>query len=87
MATDRLSNDGTSLPKAASVLAKQPDADPKKELSVAEARPDREYVTGVKLFVIVATVTFASFLMLLDNMIVSMVGCTPRCRSWRRLIV
>lgn len=63
------------------MLADQPDAGLKKEPSVVEAKPNLEYVTGVKLFVIVATVAFASFLMLLDNMIVSTVGRAAICRS------
>jgi hypothetical protein len=42
-----------------------PDADKEKSEPVAE------YVTGVKLAVIVAAVSVASFLMLLDTMIVS----------------
>lgn len=81
MATDQPSNDESSQRKAASVLGDHPDADEKKEPSVVEPKTDHEYVTGIKLFVIVATVAFASFLMLLDNMIVSMWAVT-RCHRW-----
>ncbi|KAK7979953.1 hypothetical protein PG989_012410 [Apiospora arundinis] len=66
------SSDGTSLSKAP-VLA---DQDATKLHHPPEAKeenplPNREYVTGVKLGVIVAAVAFASFLMLLDTMIIS----------------
>jgi hypothetical protein len=39
--------------------------------AIVEPEPNPEYVTGVKLVILVATVGFASFLMMLDLMIVS----------------
>ncbi|ROW03046.1 hypothetical protein VMCG_05700 [Cytospora schulzeri] len=74
-----------SMPKSASVLtlptenaAMPADADTKTTKSekvplpsVEKPEPSGEYVTGVKLGVIVAAVALASFLMLLDTMIVS----------------
>ena len=56
------------------MLTEQPDGDEKEQPSAVEPKTDHEYVTGIKLFIIVATVAFAGFLMLLDNMIVSTVG-------------
>ncbi|KAI3393978.1 hypothetical protein diail_3339 [Diaporthe ilicicola] len=71
MATNKDST-GEPFPATAdSVLADHADGVEKKEPSVLKPNPDREYVTGIKLLLIVATVAFASFLMLLDNMIVS----------------
>lgn len=46
---------------------------PAPEPSTDELRPGSQYVTGAKLVVIVAAVSMASFLMLLDTMIVSTV--------------
>ncbi|KAI1210031.1 MFS general substrate transporter [Annulohypoxylon truncatum] len=65
-----------SEPKPSSVpvghVAGQPDTDIKMVLSPdGNSQPTQEYVTGVKLAVIVAAVAFASFLILLDTMIVS----------------
>jgi hypothetical protein len=56
--------------------------DTKEELYVLESVPDRKYVTGFKLYIIVAAVAFVSFLMLLDNMIVSTVGVTSQYGIW-----
>ncbi|KAI1088255.1 MFS general substrate transporter [Rostrohypoxylon terebratum] len=47
------------------------DADTKRDPAVIESKPNPEFVTGVKLAIIVATVGFVSFLILLDLMIVS----------------
>ena len=41
-----------------------------------------EYLTGVKLGIIVAAVAFVSFLMLLDTMIISTVSCIQRLASF-----
>ncbi|KAI2463106.1 MFS general substrate transporter [Annulohypoxylon bovei var. microspora] len=65
-----------SEPKPSSVtashVARQSDTDTKMELSPdGNSQPTPEYVTGAKLAVIVAAVAFASFLILLDTMIVS----------------
>jgi maltodextrin utilization protein YvdJ len=57
-----------------SASAEPANHDTKEELYVLESVPDRKYVTGFKLYIIVAAVAFVSFLMLLDNMIVSTVG-------------
>lgn len=46
---------------------------PAPEPSTDELHPGSQYVTGAKLVVIVAAVSLASFLMLLDTMIVSTV--------------
>jgi hypothetical protein len=55
-------------------LVDSKDADANRDPAVVEPKPNPEYVTGVKLAIIVATVGFASFLILLDLMIVSTVG-------------
>ncbi|KAH9866822.1 hypothetical protein J1614_008515 [Plenodomus biglobosus] len=71
MATSKSSLDRPSTPKTASVSAELANTDAKENLSVLEPVPDRRYVTGFKLYIIVAAVAFVSFIMLLDNMIVS----------------
>jgi hypothetical protein len=48
------------------------------KLDANKPESSSEYVTGAKLAVVVAAVAFASFLMLLDTMIVSTVGRTSR---------
>ncbi|PHH70100.1 hypothetical protein CDD82_7345 [Ophiocordyceps australis] len=70
MAGDPSFSDETLPPQDASMVAKHPDAEAKSR-SAVEPNPDREYATGFKLFIITAIVAFATFLMLLDNMIVS----------------
>jgi hypothetical protein len=63
-------------PKAVSQLADSTGAeDTERHAAVVEPEPNPDYVTGVKLVILVATVGFASFLMMLDLMIVSTVGC------------
>lgn len=64
-------------------------ADPKTELASLSVSADRsepstihEYLTGVKLGIIVAAVAFVSFLMLLDTMIISTVSCIQRLASF-----
>lgn len=76
MATHQPSTGDSLPPKAVSVLTEHPDGDEKEQRSVVEPGTNHEYVTGIKLFIIVSTVAFAGFLMLLDNMIVSTVGRT-----------
>lgn len=88
MASEYMNQRSNNRPVSSNTALVRPehtDADRKVmgELSVAEAKSDREYVTGVRLFVIVATVAFISFLMLLDNMIVSTVGGAHTCASCR----
>ncbi|KAI6091008.1 MFS general substrate transporter [Hypoxylon rubiginosum] len=58
-------------PQAIPQLVDNTDADAKRDPIVVETKLNPEYVTGVKLALIVATVGFASFLILLDLMIVS----------------
>ncbi|GAP91475.2 putative efflux pump [Rosellinia necatrix] len=58
-------------PQATPKPTNNTDAGSKMNLAVVETKPNPEYVTGIKLAVIIATVAFASFLILLDNMIVS----------------
>jgi hypothetical protein len=60
-------------PKTALTTADSKDAGVNENPSVLKPIPNREYVTGYKLYIIVAAVAFVSFLMLLDNMIVSTV--------------
>ena len=64
-----------SPPQAIPQLVDSIDTDAKRDPAVVESKPNPEYVTGVKLVIIVATVGFTSFLILLDLMIVSTVGC------------
>ncbi|KAH7384634.1 major facilitator superfamily domain-containing protein [Pyrenochaeta sp. MPI-SDFR-AT-0127] len=71
MATSQSSQKGPLSSKTASVHAEPSNADVQEEPPVLAPKLDREYVTGVKLYIIVAAVAFVSFLMLLDNMIVS----------------
>ncbi|KAK7739076.1 hypothetical protein SLS62_011326, partial [Diatrype stigma] len=52
--------------------------------AVVETEPNPEYVTGVKLVILIATVGFASFLMMLDLMIVSTVGCVFAFRAYHK---
>ncbi|PHH81613.1 hypothetical protein CDD82_363 [Ophiocordyceps australis] len=73
MAGDSSFSDETLPPQDASMVAQHPDAEAKSR-SAVEPNPNREYATGFKLFIITAIVAFATFLMLLDNMIVSTVG-------------
>lgn len=76
---DKNSSSGpASSPRTASAVALHPEVDTKVDSSIVKPNLNREYVTGVKLAVIVAVVAFASFLMLLDNMIVSTVGWASR---------
>ncbi|KAH8732612.1 major facilitator superfamily domain-containing protein [Phaeosphaeriaceae sp. PMI808] len=82
------SSPGRGLPsKEASVIAKGSSADTTEKSSITEPgpEPDREYVTGIKLFVIVASIAFASFLKLLDSMIVSTVGSASKFPSHLRI--
>lgn len=65
-------------PQAVAQLVDGTAADAKRDPAVVEPKPNPEYVTGVKLAIIVATLGFASFLILLDLMIVS----TVRLRLW-----
>ncbi|KAI1769876.1 MFS general substrate transporter [Hypoxylon cercidicola] len=58
-------------PQAIPQLVDSTDADAKRDPAVVESKPNPEYVTGVKLAIIVATVGFVSFLILLYLMIVS----------------
>ncbi|KAI0387382.1 MFS general substrate transporter [Hypomontagnella monticulosa] len=58
-------------PQAITQLVNSTDADARRDLAVVESKPNPEYMTGVKLVIIVATVGFTSFLILLDLMIVS----------------
>jgi hypothetical protein len=74
MAASKSSLNRPSTPKTVSASAEPANADAMEDLSVLEPVPDRKYVTGFKLYIIVAAVAFVSFLMLLDNMIVSTVG-------------
>ncbi|KAH7087027.1 major facilitator superfamily domain-containing protein [Paraphoma chrysanthemicola] len=71
MATSKSSFDRPSTPKTTSATAEPANADAKGDISILKPVPDRKYVTGFKLYIIVAAVAFVSFLMLLDNMIVS----------------
>ncbi|KAF1953528.1 MFS general substrate transporter [Byssothecium circinans] len=71
MAASKSSLDRPSTPKTASASAEPANADAKEDISVLKPVPDRKYVTGFKLYIIVAAVAFVSFLMLLDNMIIS----------------
>lgn len=74
MAASKSSFDRPSTPKTTSASAEPANADAKEDLSVLKPVPNRKHVTGFKLYIIVAAVAFVSFLMLLDNMIVSTVG-------------
>ncbi|KAI0479725.1 MFS general substrate transporter [Xylaria cf. heliscus] len=61
----------TPSPQAVHQLVDSTDAGANRDPAVIEPKPNPEYVTGIKLAIIVATVGFASFLILLDLMIVS----------------
>lgn len=69
------SSSGLARPPQAIPQLDSTDADAKRDPAVIESKPNPEFVTGVKLVIIVATVGFVSFLILLDLMIVSTVGC------------
>ncbi|CAI6227171.1 unnamed protein product [Periconia digitata] len=71
MSTAASSPKMTASPDTTSVPAKTDEVATKKNLVVLEPNTERVYVTGVKLYLIVAALAFVSFLMLLDNMIVS----------------
>lgn len=73
-------HDSTSGPAPPPESASQPAnnagaEDAERNAAVVEPEPKPEYVTGVKLVILVATVGFASLIMMLDLMIVSTVGC------------
>ena len=89
MATTQSSLDDHVTLETSAVLADPSNADAKEKpfVVVLEPKQDREYLTGFKLSVVVAAVSFVSFLMLLDNMIVSTVRRASKCPSWRRLIM
>jgi hypothetical protein len=56
--------------------AATPDESPKGV--VVEKTPEWEYVTGLKLALVITAVTLAAFLMLLDNSIIATVGRSLR---------
>lgn len=45
------------------------------------AEPERQYITGIKLILVISSVTFIAFLMMLDMSIVTTVSLTIRLRS------
>lgn len=54
---------------------------PGKTISDANDEGNQEYATGLKLFSILASVTMAAFLMLLDGSIIGVVSCQTHCRT------
>ena len=53
------------------------DKDERKVKEAALEGPDREYVTGVRLLVVMAALTFSVYLMMLDMAIMGTVCNTP----------